>query len=235
MNFDLHETKVRNCDFSGSTLEISRCISCVFVNCNFDKALMYCIAVDNCVFKNCTFENAKAVMTTVVMCDFHNCGMTDLRVEGTAIADSNFISCYGLDRLDKASVSTVVNNCTGLDRIPMTCPKEGEFYAYKAVATNKLFDKAIAKIRIPADAKRSSGMSRKCRCSKAEVVYIRDLYEDRYYDVGYSIHNLDFVYKPGETVEPVGEEFDENRWHECSSGIHFFMTEEEAIEYAAKY
>ena len=40
-------------------------------------------------------------------------------------------------------------------------------------------------------------------------------------------HN--FIYKIGETV--VVDNFDDNRWNECSTGIHFFITRQEAVEY----
>ena len=43
-----------------------------------------------------------------------------------------------------------------------------------------------------------------------------------------SIYNKDFIYRLGEVVE---SEFDTNRWNECSTGIHFFMTFEEARDY----
>lgn len=33
----------------------------------------------------------------------------------------------------------------------------------------------------------------------------------------------------GETVVP--DSFDEDRWNECSNGIHFFITKQEAIDY----
>lgn len=38
-----------------------------------------------------------------------------------------------------------------------------------------------------------------------------------------------FVYRVWETVEV--EAFDMNRWNECSTGIHFFITREEAVRY----
>ena len=44
---------------------------------------------------------------------------------------------------------------------------------------------------------------------------------------GRSKHDYTFVYRVGETVEP-REPFDPNRWNECASGIHFFITREEA-------
>ena len=36
-------------------------------------------------------------------------------------------------------------------------------------------------------------------------------------------------YKVGELVIP--DSFDENRWNECSHGIHFFINKQNAINY----
>ena len=44
-----------------------------------------------------------------------------------------------------------------------------------------------------------------------------------------SDYDRDFIYKVGEVVEV--KDFDENRWEECSTGIHFFMTRDEAVKY----
>ncbi|WP_265324151.1 DUF5758 domain-containing protein, partial [Clostridioides difficile] len=38
-----------------------------------------------------------------------------------------------------------------------------------------------------------------------------------------------FIYRVGETI--VAEDFNENRWKESTTGIHFFLTREEAIGY----
>ena len=38
-----------------------------------------------------------------------------------------------------------------------------------------------------------------------------------------------FTYEVGETYEI--EDFDEDRWNECSTGIHFFITRDEAVRY----
>lgn len=37
------------------------------------------------------------------------------------------------------------------------------------------------------------------------------------------------TYKVGEVVYP--DSFDENRWCECSNGIHFFVDKKDAIDY----
>lgn len=46
----------------------------------------------------------------------------------------------------------------------------------------------------------------------------------------FSSYDEDFTYANGFVVEPT-EPFDDNRWNECASGIHFFITREEAVAY----
>ena len=102
----------------------------------------------------------------------------------------------------------------------LVCPETGEFTAYK-----KCRDELIVTLKIQADAKRSSATTRKCRASKAIVVDIEDNNGVKFTEA-ISNHDCEFVYRVGETVEVV--DYDENRWNECSRGIHFFMSKREA-------
>ena len=106
---------------------------------------------------------------------------------------------------------------------PINCPETGSFIGYK-----KAVDGRIVKLLITDDAKRCSGTRRKCRCSKAQVLEITDISGNNH-DNAISIHDKNFIYKVGKTVEV--DNFDENRWNECSTGIHFFITRQEAVEY----
>ena len=108
--------------------------------------------------------------------------------------------------------------------IPLNCPSEGSFIGWKKVA-----DKLV-KLEIPEDAKRSSATTNKCRCDKAKVLSITDLKGKNPIDEILNtsqVHEL--LYKVGEMVYPDG--FDENRWNECSHGIHFFVNKQDAINY----
>ena len=106
----------------------------------------------------------------------------------------------------------------------MTCPEVGAFIGWKKAR------KAIVKLQITDDAKRSSAISRKCRCSKAVVLGIENLDGTPYPDIQVSSQfDSNFTYRVGETVEV--PDFDENRWNECSTGIHFFITRQEAVDY----
>jgi len=106
----------------------------------------------------------------------------------------------------------------------MQCPEEGSFVGWK-VASEK-----IVKLLITEDSKRSSATSLKCRCSKAKVLDIQeaDGSPSNVNEVK-SDYDDSFIYKIGEVIE-VGD-FDENRWNECSTGIHFFVSRDMAVRY----
>ena len=108
---------------------------------------------------------------------------------------------------------------------PLVCPEKGSFVGYK-----KCRDNLIVKLEIQEDALRSSATSRKCRCSKAKALSITDL-DGSEVNAEYAVSKKDsgFFYKVGEVISV--NDFDTNRWNECSTGIHFFMTREEAIRY----
>ena len=110
----------------------------------------------------------------------------------------------------------------------IACPEKGSFIAFKKAGNN--YNNYIVELLIPEDARRCSATSRKCRCDKAKVLSITkiDGTSDGV-DTVYSIYDETFAYKIGETVEV--KDFDDNRWNECSTGIHFFLTRQEAVEY----
>ena len=109
--------------------------------------------------------------------------------------------------------------------LPITCPEEGSFIGFKKCRNN-----LIVKLEIPEDALRSSATTRKCRCSKAKVLSITNVDgSDANIDAVASKYDENFIYKVGETVE--APNFNTDRWHECSAGIHFFITRQEAVEY----
>jgi hypothetical protein len=94
----------------------------------------------------------------------------------------------------------------------------------KLIGWKKLQGGIIAKLEIPAKAKRLNSIgSRKCR---AEFVKVLDVIGA---DEAYDQHSGKVLYKKGLTVYP--DSFDEDIQVECSHGIHFFITREEAEAY----
>jgi hypothetical protein len=95
-------------------------------------------------------------------------------------------------------------------------PEVGSFHGFKKLANGNLCE-----LEIPADAGRVGGWTgRKCRAEKAIVISGN----------GYSQYNADFAYYPGVTIIP--DSWDPDPRVECSHGIHFFLTKQEALDYA---
>lgn len=109
--------------------------------------------------------------------------------------------------------------------VPLSCPDEGSFIGWKKVRHY------IIKLEIPAEAKRCSATGRKCRCSYAKVLEIQN-YDGSKAEIN-SIINGNYYphveYIVGQNVYP--DSFDEDRFNECSNGIHFFINRQEAVNY----
>ena len=108
--------------------------------------------------------------------------------------------------------------------IPMACPDTGAFIGFKKASGH------IVMLGIPEDARRLSATGRKCRCDKAIVIRIEEMdgTASNLIEVA-SDRDSSFVYKVGEMVSV--PDFCEDRWQECSAGIHFFINRQEAVNY----
>lgn len=159
------------------------------------------------------WENMKADL-----CD------ADLRGTDLRGADLHCADLCDADLRDANLCDADLRGAKNLPFIPYVCPDTGSFIGYKKASN------MIIKLEITEDAKRTSATSRKCRCNKAKVLGIYDynhnLLEDK--EVA-SDRNKDFIYRVGEVAEV--KDFDEDRWNECSTGIHFFINFQEAVKY----
>jgi hypothetical protein len=86
----------------------------------------------------------------------------------------------------------------------------------------------VVKLLIADGTPRSNATGRKCRAESAKVLAIFDD-ENVPYESAQSKYDARFVYIVGETVSV--PDFDPDRFNECSTGIHFFITRVEAEEY----
>lgn len=124
--------------------------------------------------------------------------------------------------------------------IPINCPSSGSFIGWKKAhvihrgdpAMKNCITEGIVKLLIPEDAKRTSSVSRKCRCSKAIALDVQERDGSPIKDCKWicSWYDPDYEYKVGDTLFPK-EPFNSNRWEECSSGIHFFIDRMDAVHY----
>ena len=148
--------------------------------------------------------------------DLHNANLRNADLRSADLCNADL---YSAD-LHNANLRGAQN----VPFIPLSCPDIGAFIAWKRAGAY------IIKLFVPADARRLSATGRKCRCDKATVVAIEnkdgtpaevtEVCSDYDSSFIYSIHAHLLV-----------EDFCEDRWNECSKGIHFFINREEAVNY----
>ena len=102
---------------------------------------------------------------------------------------------------------------------------EGEFIAWK-----KLPNGLIAKLKILEDSKRSRAAGDKCRCDKCLVLEFQNVDGSISDEKTYTSHKYaECTYTVGEVVR--ADKWNDNRWVECSHGIHFFIDRQSAVNY----
>ena len=143
--------------------------------------------------------------------------LADAYLAGANLARANLTDTYLTDaNLTRANLT----RAKGLETQPaqtIILP-EGDLIVYKKIV------EGVAKLKIPSDAKRSNATGRKCRAEYAKVIELPEGVK-----VGHSKHDNNFEYKVGKIVRP--DKWDDNWADECSNGIHFFITKEEAENY----
>lgn len=219
-----------------------------FKNCYFYDDVFSCVNFMHCIFENCTFGSATILTSTfsdcvfsdvvirdciINFCGFNSCSFDDLCViSDNVFRDSGFNSTNFHNAYVKRG-NTFLNcdltNAISPPYVKMACPTHGSFIGWKKVYDGEE-GYCLVKLEIPAKAKRSSATSRKCRAEYAKVlgVYTSDLKKiDCKKVVSFAYTRC--VYEVGKIVYP--DAFDENRYDECSNGIHFFIDVNDAIEY----
>ena len=176
---------------------------------NFDGADLRGVSIFESKLDCARFIYANLQISMILDCSCEYIALQGANFSGATIANCKFVNCTCDD-------STVF--------FTLQCPEEGAFIAWKRCSD------WIVKLQVTEGAKRSSATSRKCRCSEALVLDIQNLDgTTSNLNSVCSDHDSSFVYRVGEIVRV--DNFDENRWSECTAGIHFFITREEAVNY----
>jgi hypothetical protein len=100
-------------------------------------------------------------------------------------------------------------------------PQTGDMTVFKKLAAEH-----IATLLIPAEAKRTASLvGRKCRAEFVDVIAIEDK-EGAPVEEMHSNRTEECVYRVGERAHP--DSYDDDPRVECTNGVHFFLTREEA-------
>ena len=205
------------------TLTVEMAVSC---GVSLSKANLAgaCLAVADLAGAN--LEGAKLEDADISWADLADANLEDANLKDANLKGAilNGANLKGAD-IDRANFNAAhLNGAKNIPYIPLSCPSEGAFIGWK-----KVEGKYLVKIQIPEDARRSSATTRKCRCDKAKVLDITSLDGEEHYNEVVNYNYKKTTYKVGEMVYP--DSFDENRWNECSHGIHFFVNKQDAINY----
>ena len=210
---DLFRANLRNADLHGADLRNADLCNADLRNADLCGANLFRADLSGADLRNADLCCADLCCADLSNADLHG---ADLRG-----ADLRNADLCGAD-LSGASIDQMMWNIYTVF-YPLQCPESGSYIGYKKASG------LVVELEIPADARRSSAASRKCRASKAKVLSITDINGNPAGGQVKSNYDPNFVYAIGETVEVT--DFDDNRWNECSTGIHHFITRAEAVIY----
>ena len=211
---------------------------CSFVSCNFDANVIKNHIFEFCTFVDCTFNSSIIDKSEFIHCSFLGSSFVHATIRNCVLAycDSTYnFSFVDFEGTEFKTNSITFNHCKNI-KTSQSLPGSGAFIGWKKVFANDCIDSdyAIVKLQIPASAKRV-GVNKKCRCNKAKVLKIYKLCYDSENNIikvpincASSMRDLNFKYTVGETIEI--PDFDEEL-NECSTGIHFVLSEEDAINF----
>lgn len=217
---NLYGDDLRYADLSGADLYGAYIEGANLSGANLSGANLRNTNLSSANLRNTNLSGAELVCADLSGADLSGADLGDANLGS---ADLGYADLYGAD-LSGANLRSTDLSCVKNLFFPMACPEKGSFIAFKKAGFY------IIELFIPSNAKRCSATSRKCRCSKAKVISITTLSGDKTNITEvHSNYDPNFIYKLGEYVEV--KNFDDNRWNECSTGIHFFITRQEAVNY----
>lgn len=203
-NMDLTGWKLENIDFTLSSFQEVILNGADFHGSSVENALF-----DGCPMYGADFRNARMVTASFRYCDMRCCDIRGADLFGAV--------------LEFAKLDGIVSD-ENTKWFRLHCPEKGAFLAYKKCVNDRL-----VQLLVPADAKRTSATLPSCRCSRAKVLTIKSFDYQENFDEAWSLVDENFVYRRGEWIEV--KDFNEDRWQDSTTGIHFWLTREEAMAY----
>lgn len=197
---------------------------------------MYNLSYANLCYSNLRY--ADLMHTNLSHADLHNTDLSYANLRYTDLSDANLketcllsvnLSGSILSNADlyKAYLTDAILSDTILDekdRIRKGIILEEDLKGYKQCQKGLIVELIIPKGSIVFSINKS-----KCRTNRAKVVSITDINGEAIYDKAVSYHDDTFTYEVGKEYEI--ENFNLMYNVECSSGIHFFRTRQEAVDY----
>lgn len=235
----------KKCTFKNIKMTRVAFFDCCFKTCNIIRTTMNDCQLYQDIFIASNFELSKIVDSKILFSTGDKFYKVDFKHTKIANSDLQIIKCENID------IPKIVPETGSFIGWKKACVYDG------TQAGEICLLQALIKLQILDDAKRINSFGRKCRCDKAKVLEITlltvnsspivmDEFEDDILrkinhmdslnnkmeettiESARSIYDGEFIYRTGEIIK--ASNFDPD-YNECSAGIHFFLTKNEAIEY----
>lgn len=209
-------------DLSGVVLKSMELRAAILCGADLSEAVLIDVDLSNADLRDVSFKGSVILDSDMRRAILSGADFTYSAISCTDLSSTNLSETYlGYAEIHNTDLQWSI---LGDNVIPLSCPEQGSFIGFKKAGGK------IVVLEIMEDAKRLSSTKRQCRCDKARVLRIENL--------DGTISNLkcvssdfdrDFEYVVGETVSV--DKFDDDRWEDCTSGIHFFINRSDAVNY----
>ena len=218
---DLSKSTSRNTSFKNAIIEFTILKGVnfkhnVFLETSFEGSNLEYSELKYSTFRFVNLKNCSLKHSDMTASNFMNTNFTGANLKDTILVNCNFYSNYNLDKIVGKNNNYI----------------EGKVLTDNIIGYKKCMDYTIVTLEIPRGAIVFSIDGTKCRTNKAKVIAIDGA------DRAYSKHStyLEHNKTYGHMSYYVGDEFTVYNFdckynEECSRGIHFFLTREEAEDY----
>ena len=231
LNAVLNNTNLKGADLSYAYLNIYSAKFADFSNANLKGADLTKADLNYAILKEANLYRANLSLADFQNADLQGADLNDACLFRTDLRKANLsyaslISSNLRAFLNGADLQGADLHDASLDKkeeIRRGITLEKSMIGYKKCSGNR-----IVKLRIPKGAIVFSINNTDCRTNKVKVISITDS-EGNSYEEAISVYDSKFIYKVGDVIKP--DSFSLMYNVDCTSGIHFFKTKEEAEKY----
>jgi len=212
-NANLRNANLRNVDLINANLINADLINANLINADLINANLINADLRGANLRGANLRGANLRNANLRGADLSNANLSNANLRGANLRGADLSNANLSNAQDISDYAVAMTNICA----------EGDIIGYK-----KCIENTIVTLLIPTNARRSNATGRKCRAEFAKVLLIEDENGNKL-ESTISKQDSNFVYKTGEIVYP--DSFDNNRFNECSNGIHYFITRYEAKNY----
>jgi len=212
-NADLSNADLRNADLSNADLS----------NADLSNADLKGADLRNADLSNADLRNADLRNAALRGADLRNADLSNADLRNADLSNADLRNA-DLRNADLSNADLRKKDIKKIKHLFQIIPEQGSFIAWK-----KLHNQCIAKIEIPTKSPRICNLiNRKCR---AKFVKTLDIIDNKGNSIKEQIGQRDSktIYKVGRLTH--ADSFDNNMKDDCSHGIHFFVTKQEALNW----